>query len=221
MKLVLIVCLLVVLSKDVVARVVTPEYVQSSGSGGNSNNSIKVYTGAHSISYNNTKYDGEIRKWMAYYNTTIPFSVIKGLLIQESGLNPRAVSSAGAKGIGQFMPDTWSMMQTTIWGGEVRDVFNTSYNIRATVYYSNWLYNNWKSKRSELSRLQLTLASYNAGLGNLLKAQKLSGGSVEYHLIEPHLHKVTGGHSNETKDYVRRVMMHSRRIDSGGGEVQL
>src|ERR1700722_11739421 len=36
-----------------------------------------------------------------------PASLIAGQLQQESGWNPNAVSSAGAEGIGQFLPTTW------------------------------------------------------------------------------------------------------------------
>jgi CRISPR/Cas system CMR-associated protein Cmr5 small subunit len=50
--------------------------------------------------------------------------------------------------------------------------------------------------------MQLVLASYNAGAGNILKAQKLSGEKKHWLEIKNHLIKVTGKNSKETIKYV-------------------
>jgi len=50
------------------------------------------------------------------------------------------------------------------------------------------------------------LASYNAGMGNLLKAQKKVGGKLLYKEIIQGLPEVTGKHSKETIDYVQKIL---------------
>lgn len=132
-------------------------------------------------------------------------ALYKSIILQESGYNPRAVSYVGAKGLGQFMPNTWDWVSNKIWGVDV-DVFSPEHNIRATIYYFEWLFSQWHSPRPLGDRVALTLASYNAGLGNILKAQELAKGSLRYQDIENELHRVTGKHAKETKDYVARVL---------------
>jgi len=60
----------------------------------------------------------------------------------------------------------------------------------------------WHSPRPRLERLKLAQASYNAGLGNILKAQKKCNGALLWAEIEPCL-----GFS-ETRDYVILIDKH-------------
>ena len=58
-------------------------------------------------------------------------------------------------------------------------------------------------------RHSLALASYNAGLGNVLKAQKAGGGSLYYTPMIKALPSVTGKkNSKETTDYVNRIWVY-------------
>ena len=51
------------------------------------------------------------------------------------------------------------------------------------------------------------MASYNAGLGHILKAQKLSGDKPAYADIIRYLQDITGPkNSKETKEYVRKIL---------------
>lgn len=63
----------------------------------------------------------------------------------------------------------------------------------------------WSSPRPELDRLQLAQASYNAGLGNMLKSQKACGMASRYACVAECLPEVTGQHSAETLQYVERI----------------
>ena len=49
------------------------------------------------------------------------------------------------------------------------------------------------------------LASYNAGLGNILKAQKLSGNQRKWNDIKKYLSNITGRNSLETINYVASI----------------
>ena len=60
----------------------------------------------------------------------------------------------------------------------------------------------WSAPRPADDRLKLALASYNAGIGNLLKAQKKCGGCSDYAGIIRQLHEVTGPkNAEETTRY--------------------
>ncbi|GGA80705.1 hypothetical protein GCM10011369_23320 [Neiella marina] len=63
----------------------------------------------------------------------------------------------------------------------------------------------WSSPRPQGERYKLALASYNAGFGNLLKAQAKCNGAVLYAPIIHCLPDITGKHSKETIDYVRYI----------------
>lgn len=70
--------------------------------------------------------------------------------IQESALNPRAVSPAGAKGVLQFMPGTWAMYGKG-------DIFNVKNQVAAYIKYMK------KLRRDFPNRIDLQLAGYNWG----------------------------------------------------------
>ncbi len=81
--------------------------------------------------------------------------LMTALFQQESGFNPRAVSSAGAKGIGQLMPGTAK-------GLGVKNVFDPVENIRAsTRLLAGYLKSGYSPS--------LALAAYNAGPGAVKK----------------------------------------------------
>jgi len=63
----------------------------------------------------------------------------------------------------------------------------------------------WSSPRPIIDRWDLARASYNAGMGNLLKAQKAAGGATRYADIISALPQITGHHSKETTTYVKRI----------------
>lgn len=158
----------------------------------------------HGRSLDNPLYDISIRKWNKIYNPEIPWYWAKAQLVAESGLKPNAVSPVGAKGLGQFMPDTWKDMQRELRfnGSEYTPVLS----IQAHAYYMQKLRGQFKAERPEWDKHSLALASYNAGLGNILKAQKAGGGSLMYDPMIKALPTITGkAHSRETTMYVQRI----------------
>lgn len=126
--------------------------------------------------------------------------------VQESRFDNLAVSPVGAKGIAQFMDGTAKEVEKDLKNLDLfKDGFNRenpTQSIYAQVHYMNKLFKIWKTKRTGASRMQLALASYNAGAGNILKAQKLSGDKKHWLEIKNHLVKITGNNSKETIKYV-------------------
>jgi hypothetical protein len=77
------------------------------------------------------------------------------------------------------------------------------------------LLNSWSAPRPDIDRYCLALASYNAGFGNLLKAQKAAGGANDYASIIRSLPHVTGHHAAETTAYVKRILNYFNQMVTG------
>ncbi len=82
----------------------------------------------------------------------VSFSLLKALIKIESDFNPRAVSSVGAKGLMQIMPDNIEALN-------IKDPFNPWENIMGGAGYLKQLIKRFNGK------LPLALAAYNAGPG--------------------------------------------------------
>lgn len=108
----------------------------------------------------------------------MPADLLASLLEAESSFNPRATSGAGAQGIAQFMPGTWSGSWNPF---RSQSPFNQTAAIPAAALY---LSRALKTNHGDVSR---ALASYNAGQG----AVDRYGGIPPY---------------SETQNYVRRIL---------------
>lgn len=126
----------------------------------------------------------------------------KAMIWQESKFDPLAESGAGALGMAQFMPDTW-----TEWAPPETSPVEADAAIDAGARYLGWLIDEWAWPRPEIDRHCLAIASYNAGLGHVLDAQKAAGGASLYADIIAHLPEITGQrNSAETITHVRKVV---------------
>lgn len=104
----------------------------------------------------------------------IPVNLLKSVAKAESGFNPMAESKAGAQGIMQLMPATARSLG-------VADSFNTEQNVMGGAKYLRQMLDRFEGD------VELSLAAYNAGPGNVLK----------YEGIPPF---------KETQNYVTKVM---------------
>jgi membrane-bound lytic murein transglycosylase F len=131
----------------------------------------------------------------------------KAELCAESRLDPDAQSPAGAQGIAQIMPATWRDIVGRLGGFPPGATpFQPEHAIRGGAWYLSRLVLQWKSPRSDVDRRRLAQATYNAGLRNLLDAQKLAGGAADYGSIIAQLPAVTGEkNAAETRSYVERI----------------
>lgn len=132
-------------------------------------------------------------------------SIIAAQIDQESTWNPKAGSSAGAQGIAQFMPSTWASAGKDGDGDGKADIWNPHDAIWSQGNYmcnlASQVETAKKSGKLTGDTLQLTLAAYNAGLGNVMK----------YGGIPPF---------TETKNYVTRIigLAQSKYTASVGGD---
>lgn len=86
----------------------------------------------------------------------VPVELICGVMLQESGGNARAVSSAGARGLMQLMPQTARRFGVT-------NSFDPVQNIHGGARYLRFLLDRFKGD------LELAVAGYNAGEANVEK----------------------------------------------------
>lgn len=112
---------------------------------------------------------------------------LRYLAIVESGLNPFAVSRAGAVGLWQFMPSTGRdfKLKQTWYIDERVDPYEATE--KACIYLKRLhrTFNDWS----------LALAAYNSGPGNVRKAIRRAGGHGSFWDIYRHLPR-------ETRSYV-------------------
>ena len=140
---------------------------------------------------------------------------LKAWAMAESNLDPNALSPVGAVGILQVMPRTGEWISKR-YGGKLRDASelkNAKTNIRIAALYIAHLGRFWSYPRSAYCRLQLRQASFNAGEGNVQKAQNLSGGRLCWKHIAAFMHDITGQkHSEETIAYVQTITANYLRL---------
>jgi membrane-bound lytic murein transglycosylase F len=95
------------------------------------------------------------------------WKVLAAVAYKESRFNPNARGFGGAYGLMQFMPNT----------GPRFGVFPASspeVQIKGGMRYLHTMSKRWSSIADEQTRLQFTLASYNAGMSHIEDAQRLA-----------------------------------------------
>lgn len=156
-----------------------------------------------------TRYDAEIRQAAQRYLPTWDWRWWKAQVYVESAMKPHAVSPAGARGLAQLMPGTHRDLAAQLQAG-MASPHDVAYSLQAGAFYMQRMRAAWKAERPEEERRRLAQASYNAGLGNILKAQRrckdaTSAACIAWADVSAHLPAVTGRHSAETLAYVARI----------------
>lgn len=123
----------------------------------------------------------------------VPLAMILAVIRTESDFRPHAVSSAGAMGLMQLMPETFAYLRDERFEETLSDraVFDPETNIRYGTYYLSYLcerFDDWKT----------VLAAYNAGesrVSDWLSDPEISPGGILTSIPFP-----------ETEQYVKRVL---------------
>lgn len=134
------------------------------------------------------KYSEYVEKYAKEFNLdeNLVYSVIKA----ESKFKQDAVSNKGAKGLMQISDITrdWAIEELEL--GEI-DIFDPEVNIRIGCWYINKLY-------KEFGKLDLVIAAYNGGSGNVKKWLN----NDNYSKDGQKLHSIP---FKETSNYVKKV----------------
>ena len=137
-----------------------------------------------------------------------PFDMrwIKAQIMAESEFRPDAVSPAGARGLMQLMPKTSAEAAREL--GMPDNPFDPYINVFLGAYYLRKMWNIFK-RAYGIERLRFALASYNAGAGNIIRAQMRADErgypTDKWTSITRVLASVTGRHARETTGYVARI----------------
>ena len=136
-------------------------------------------------------------------------AMVYAIARQESAFNPRAVSSAGARGLMQLMPATGKRTAQRFGVGFDlnRLVEDPAYNAKLGSAHLGELMGDWKGSHI------LAFASYNAGGGNVKKWINAYGDPRQPGIdLVDWIERIP---FYETRNYVQRVMENFRSIGSG------
>lgn len=107
------------------------------------------------------KYTEYVEKYSEEYG--IDKYVIYSVIKTESGFNPEAVSSVGARGLMQIMEETFDWIKYRLGDGDevtYEDMFDPETNIRYGVYLYDYLFEYFGDR-------DLASAAYNSGIGTV------------------------------------------------------
>lgn len=144
------------------------------------------------------KFEEIVERYATLYDLSphLVYAVIKA----ESGFDPDAISHVGAVGLMQIMPSTFVWL-TDLTGEEIAPdrLTDPEVNIRYGCYFLRYLLNVYEDQT-------LTLAAYNAGMGNVAKWLASEEYSKDGKLIEIPF--------EETKNYINRVTRYEETYDA-------
>lgn len=151
-----------------------------------------------------SRYDEEIKAAVSKRWADLPYwKLWKAQLYQESRLDPLAVSPVGARGLAQFMPATWRDIAKEL--GVTAGPESVA-AVDAGAYYMAKLRRTWRRERTAQQQNELAQASYNAGTGNVLKAQAACADARMWPEIAPCFAAITGDqNARETLGYVKSI----------------
>lgn len=160
--------------------------------------------------YNRVKqYDTHFSKYSKRsFGPAFDWQHFKAQAVAESGLRKDARSRVGAVGLMQIMPTTFReiVKRNRHIKGSGKE---PKWSIAAGIDYNRSIWLLFKEKRPFQDRLDFMFGAYNAGKGNIFRAQrnakKRGLNPNSWRTMESTLPSITGGHSKETINYVGKI----------------
>jgi membrane-bound lytic murein transglycosylase F len=165
------------------------------------------------------RYDEAFRKAAKrQFGPAFDWRVFKAQGMAESNIDPTARSGVGARGVMQLMPTTFREIASK--NPELTRIDDAESNIAAGIAYDRVLWRSWAQDSVDADRLPFMLASYNAGRGTLLQAQKRARAERLDPRIWPSIEQVAPTvprwRHAETLGYVRRITALQAGLDDRG-----
>ena len=165
------------------------------------------------------QYDQTFRKYSKrYFGVGYDWRIFKAQAMAESEMNPNARSWVGARGLMQLMPSTYKDIQTRATGlGSIDD---PEWNIAAGIMHDRSLWRRWERDSIATDRREFMFASYNAGEGTIMNAQRAcvarSLDRRAWSSVEAVAPEVPRWRYRETLGYVRKIRSGIEKLDDKG-----
>lgn len=133
---------------------------------------------------------------------SVDWRLVHRQIAKESKFDPKATGPTSDKGLLQLSPQLLANLPI--------DPFNPEENLRVGINHLGWLWNLFNKERG-LERWKFALGAYNAGQGNIIRAQAIaeSRGLApdQWDSITQVLQEVTGTrNAGITTDYVKTIV---------------
>lgn len=132
-------------------------------------------------------------------NNALPKPIYLAIIRQESNFDSKAESPAGAKGLMQIMPSTGELLAKSLGLPKYGYATDPKLNIMKGVSYFDNLY-------SDNHSFIMSIASYNAGPGNVKKWIARNGDLRKFKTIEEKIDWIEQIPFSETRNYVKKVI---------------
>lgn len=164
--------------------------------------------------------DAAFRKYSKrYFGPAHDWREFKAQGLTESNLDSTARSRVGARGVMQLMPTTFQEVASRNPDIQHR-IDDPEWNIAAGISYDRRLWLQWEQDSVSDHRRAFMFASYNAGRGTLLMAQRMARSESLDHRAWPSIEQVAPSmrrwRYRETLEYLRRIDRHLESMDEQG-----
>jgi membrane-bound lytic murein transglycosylase F len=166
------------------------------------------------------RFDDSFRKYSKrYFGPQFDWRVFKAQGLAESNLDTLARSHVGARGLMQLMPSTYREIASR--NPELRrTIDDPDCNIAAGISYDRRLWRQWEQDSIDFHRREFMFASYNAGRGTIIGAQRAARAAQLDERAWPSIERVAprvhGWRYRETIGYVQKIDRHLAELDDKG-----
>ena len=165
------------------------------------------------------RYDATFKKYSKrYFGIGYDWRIFKAQAMAESEMNPNARSWVGARGLMQLMPSTYRDIQSRV--PRFGSIDDPEWNIAAGIMHDRGLWRRWERDSIATDRREFMFASYNAGEGTIMNAQRAcvarSLDRRAWQSVEIVAPEVPRWRYRETLGYVRKIRSGIERMDDNG-----